>query len=226
MRLDFISAGAAQAAVAALAAQRGIEVAGSFGAVGAMRDKFLAGEACDVLILARAQIEALAAEGRISAAPCADLGSVRTGIALRADDARPRIQTEDDVRNAFLGADALYIPDPVKSTAGIHVMKVLDLLGIRADMEARIRAFPNGATAMRALAAVQGGGPAGCTQKTEILATAGVAWIAPLMGRLELATVYTAAAALGASPEAREFVAALGGKTAAPMRRSAGFDTC
>ena len=224
MRLDFISAGAAQAVVAALAAQRGIEVGGSFGAVGAMRDRFLAGEACDVLILAQAQIAALAAEGRIADAPRADLGAVRTGIALRASDASPRIDTEDDVRNAFLAADALYIPDPVKSTAGIHVLKVLDLLGIGAAMEAKIRAFPNGATAMRAMCDTRGGHPVGCTQKTEILATAGAAWIAPLMGRLELATVYSAATSAGAPARAREFVVALGAAASRGLRTGAGFE--
>ena len=62
--LDFVSAGAAQGLVAKVARDAGIEVAGSFGAVGAMLEKFLAGEACDVVILTQAQIATLSANAR------------------------------------------------------------------------------------------------------------------------------------------------------------------
>ena len=37
----------------------------------------------------------------------------------------------------------------VKTTAGIHFMKVLKALGIDTKLAARLRPFPNGATAMR-----------------------------------------------------------------------------
>ena len=47
MQLTFLSAGAAQGLIATIAAEAGIEVAGTFSAVGAIREKFLAGEPCD-----------------------------------------------------------------------------------------------------------------------------------------------------------------------------------
>ena len=62
---SFISAGAAQGLVTAAAGEAGIEVEGSFGAVGAMLDKFRAGEACDVVILTDSQIADLTARGAL-----------------------------------------------------------------------------------------------------------------------------------------------------------------
>ena len=61
MRLRILSGGAAQGLVGALApqfeAETGCEIGGTFGAVGAMRDKLLAGEPADLLILSRALID-------------------------------------------------------------------------------------------------------------------------------------------------------------------------
>ena len=52
--------------------------------------------------------------------------------------------------------------------------KVLQQLGIADEVAARLRIFPNGATAMRHLAAADAVRPIGCTQSTEIISTEGV----------------------------------------------------
>ena len=59
--LRILSGGAAQALVAKMKGER--DVHGTFGAVGAMRDKLLAGEPADLVILSRALVEQLAASG-------------------------------------------------------------------------------------------------------------------------------------------------------------------
>ena len=224
MPLNLISAGAAQGLVAALAKQDGTEVDGSFGAVGAMLEKFLAGEPCDVVILTRAQIVELAAKGLAAAGTSADLGSVSTSIAVKALDAIPDVSREEALRAALLAANAIYYPDPAKSTAGIHFAKVLAQLGIRAQAEARAKTFPNGSAAMRAMAAAPGH-PIGCTQATEILATPGILLVAPLPKGFDLSTVYTAAVSANAPQRdaARAFVERLAGASARDARRAAGF---
>jgi molybdate transport system substrate-binding protein len=65
MTLRLVSAGAAHALVMAVARAAGVEAAGSFGAVGAMLEKLDGGEPADVVILTRAQVDALAAQGRV-----------------------------------------------------------------------------------------------------------------------------------------------------------------
>ena len=226
MTLRVVSAGAAQGLVSALARAAGIEIAGHFGAVGTMLDRFRAGEACDLLILTRAQIEMLVKEARVLGETVTDLGSVATSIAVRADQEALVVDDPESLRIALLGADAIHITDPAKATAGIHFMKVLDQLDIRAAVEARLRVHPNGATAMRTMAAAQGR-PIGCTQAAEILATPGVRLVAPLPRGLHLETLYTAAvnAAAASEGDARRFLNRLGSEASREERRRAGFAT-
>ena len=90
-----------------------------------------------------------------------------------------------------------------------------------------MRTYPNGATAMREMAASGGRGAIGCTQVTEILYAPGVELVALLPKEFELATVYTAAVCAKAqSPDAaREFVRLLSGKEAASARAECGFES-
>lgn len=223
--LRLVSAGAAQGLVATLARRAGLEVGGSFGAVGAMIEKFRGGEPCDVVILTRKQVEELAREGRVRDGSARDLGAAPTAVAVRAADPRPAIGDEAALRAAFLAADAIYFPDPAKATAGIHFAGVLEKLGITAATASRWKTFPNGATAMREMAQAAGR-PIGCTQATEILATPGVALVGPLPAGFSLATVYTAAVSRDATDAdaAGRFVELLAGTASASARREAGFE--
>jgi molybdate transport system substrate-binding protein len=219
--IDVISAGAAQGLIAELSAIEGVEIGGSFGAVGAMRQKLLDGEPCDLVVLTQAQIAELRAAGRVSHS--ADIGGIATAIAVRADDPAPDVSSADSLRAALLAATAIYFPDPAKATAGIHFMKVLGHLGIPGDRKAK--AFPNGAAAMREMAASREAGVIGCTQASEIIATAGARLVAPLPPGLDLQTVYAAGVAAGARhPQAaRRFLDALTAERSAELRRRCGF---
>jgi molybdate transport system substrate-binding protein len=224
VKLRLVSAGAAQGLVAQVAGELGVEVEGSFGAVGAMLDRFEAGEACDVVILTRRQIDALEAAGRVQRESARDLGRVPTAIAVLAGAPHPDVSTGAALHAALLGADGIYFPDPAKATAGIHFAGVLDALGIREAVAGRIRNFPNGATSMRAMATA-GGRPIGCTQASEILATPGIELVAALPPGHDLATMYTAAASARArdAKAAAAFVDALADPALARRRASAGF---
>ena len=224
MTLRLVSAGAAQGLVESIAREQGIEVRGIFGAVGAMQDRLDAGEPADIVILTRRQIDGLAGDARVVPASVADLGIVATAIGVRESDPAPDVSTEAALKAALLAADGIYFPDPSKATAGIHFAKVLDRLGVKDALEARLRTHPNGATAMRALAAADGH-PIGCTQATEILATRGVKLVAPLPPGCELETLYTAAVHAHAADRvaAEAFVRHLAGSAARARRVAAGF---
>jgi molybdate transport system substrate-binding protein len=223
--LHLLSAGAAHSIVGTVARAAGVEIQGTFGAVGAILERFESGQVCDVVILTRKQIDELAAQGRVLAASVADLGRVVTAIAVRAGKPQPDVSTEGALRDALMTADAIYFPDPARATAGIHFAKVLEMLGIHETLRARLRTFPNGATAMRELAEARGR-PVGCTQATEILATPGVTLVAPLPPGFDLMTTYAAAVNTAARnvKAATAFVARLTGEAALAQRRSAGFD--
>jgi molybdate transport system substrate-binding protein len=229
MRVEVLSGGAAQGLVDALEAQfkaeTGCDIAGTFGAVGAMREKLLAGARADLLILTSAIIAELARSGHVIAGSAVDIGLAPTGVATRAGDPVPSVGNADELRAALLAANAIYFPDPKQATAGIHFAKVLDRLGIARDVAARLQPHPNGATAMRALSQSEAARPIGCTQVTEILATPGVTLIGPLPKGYELATVYTAGVCKEAAlpTEAKRLAALLGGDAAREARAKAGF---
>ncbi len=195
--LNILSGGAAQGLVTSLAhdfkALTGFDIEGEFGAVGAMADKLRNGMAADIVVLTAKMIADLAQENLVVRASITDVGLVETAVAVRASDPRVTVADTAALRSAFLAADAIFIPDIKASTAGIHVAKVLRQLGIADEVAARLRIFPNGATAMRHLAETDAIRPIGCTQSTEIISTKGVMLSGSLPPGCELSTMYTSA---------------------------------
>jgi len=224
-----LSGGAAQGLVASVAPKfkemTGLDIEGEFGAVGAMADKLRAGTPADIVVLTAAMVAALTRENRVVAASVADVGLVETGIAIRAGDAPVSAYDAAELRKAFIAADAIFVPDTKASTAGIHVAKILAQLGIANEVAARLKIFPNGATAMRNLAASTAARPIGCTQATEIINTPGVMLSGSLPEGCELSTVYTAAATTGAANPrgAQDLIGLLTGIEQRPRRERAGF---
>jgi molybdate transport system substrate-binding protein len=225
--LHLLSGGAAQGLVTRLQAdfeaKHGCRIQASFGAVGLMKEKLIAGDPCDLLILSQKLIDELVADRRADAASMRPVGQVQTGLALKAGRAPVQVRNEQELRSLLQGAGAIYFPDPAKATAGIHFFKVLRALGLADRPE--LRTFPNGATAMAALAQAPEADAVGCTQVTEILITPGVRPSGVLPPPHELSTTYTAAvASAGEQPElARALIEALTAADAAQARRDCGF---
>jgi len=229
MRLKLLSGGAAQGLVQALGprlkAETGADIEGTFGAVGAMRDKLAGGEPADLVILTAALIGELARDGHVVPGSAVDLGAVPTCIAVRAGDSVPPVGDADALREALRAADGIYFPDPKLATAGIHFAKVLDALGLSGEVAARLRPHPNGATAMRALAVATERRPIGCTQATEILNTPGTVLVGPLPPGYALAAVYTVGLCVQAAEPglARKFAGFLACADNAGLRQRLGF---
>jgi molybdate transport system substrate-binding protein len=190
-----------------------------------MKAKLLAGEPCDVVVLTAAMIGELAASGLVVSETVAPLGRVETGIAVRAGDPVPGVGDGAALRRALLDASQIYLPDPERATAGIHFVDVLRRLGVFDALRPRLRAFPNGAAAMRELARSESPRGFGCTQVSEILYTAGVMLVGALPGALALSTVYSVGVCThaGAADQARRVAALLAGPRSAAIRGAGGF---
>jgi len=227
--LNILSGGAAQGLVASLAAKfkelTGFEIAGEFGAVGAMADKLRKGAPADIVILTSKMILDLANENLVIGDSISNLGRVETAMAVRAGDSVVTVKDAAGLREAFLAADAIFIPDTKASTAGIHIAKVLQQLDIADEVAVRLRIFPNGATAMRHLAASDAVRPIGCTQSTEIISTPGVTLSGSLPPGCDLATMYTAAVVAGAAKAgpAQSLIGLLTNADQRELRERAGF---
>jgi len=158
--------------------------------------------------------------------PLARAGGVLHCASVRQGDAVPDVSTAAALRRLFLAADAIYLPDVERSTAGAHCAAMLRSMGIGAETAPNLRQGSNGAAAMRELAHSRAVHPVGCTQVTEIAFTPGVTLVGPLPGEFELATLYcVAVAARARQPEsAARFAALLAGAGTSELRRRCGFD--
>ncbi len=225
-----LSGGAAAAVFQAVQAEyekvTGTPIHATFSAVGQMRDKLIAGEACDVVILTQPLIAQLIASGHVVAGSARSLGHVKTGVAVRSGDAHPSVKTRAELQAAFNAAQGIYFPDPEKATAGIHVMNVLKSLGLDQSLSHQFRVYPNGATAMRAMAESREANLIGATQVTEINYTEGVDLVDVLPPEFELITDYTLGiCSQSHHPEQAQLLAdLLTGPASEAVRRLGGFE--
>ena len=228
--LNLLCAGAVKGLVLALQErferETGARLQARFDAVGALRDALVGGAPCDVLVVTAAMAGELEASLQLQRGSTAAFGRVPTGVAVRADTAPVPIDDAAALRAALLAADAIYFPDAARSTAGRHVDSMLVRLGIRDEVDSRLRMFANGATAMRELAASTAAAPIGCTQVTEITYTPGLTLVGALPEPFALTTVYAAAVSTSASDAslAQRLVALLSGDESRGLRLASGFD--
>lgn len=228
--LRVLSGGAAQAVVEKIAEEfrreTGHDIRGEFSAVGAMRDKVVAGEAVDVVILTAALIDELAAAGHVVAGSRRDLGKVGTGVAVRAGTPLPEVSNAEALRGNLLAASKIACPDPAVATAGKVVMRMLELLGIGEAIKGKMQFFPNGYAAMKWLAASGGGLEMGITQVTEILPNQGVTLAGQLPDALQMKAVYSAGLGTRAANAdvARAFISRLVAPAARPVLQACGYE--
>jgi molybdate transport system substrate-binding protein len=226
--LHLLSAGAAKALVQALQGDferdGGLPLSATFGAVGAMREQLEGGAPCDAIVLTRAMIDDLGAAGRIDAASVRDLGWVHTGVAVPRDAPAAAVSDPNTLQALLQRAHAIYLPDPERATAGIHALKVLRALN-QAQPE-RLRAHPNGAAAMTALARDGDAASLGITQVSEILYTPGLRLLGALPPPYALATLYSAAVVHGTvqAEAAASLLALLCAPAQAAGRQRSGFE--
>jgi len=105
---------------------------------GEIRRRVLAGEAFDVIIVPRGTADELETQGRV-APGATPLIRINLGLAVRAGAAPPDTGTPGALRRTFLAARTVLITDPATGgISGVHLMEVLDRLGIADEMKGRL----------------------------------------------------------------------------------------
>ncbi|MDB5743958.1 MAG: hypothetical protein JWR68_2273 [Polaromonas sp.] len=228
--LNIFSAGAAKAAVTRVAqsfeADSGMTVNGRYGAVQPLKARLLAGEEADVIVLTDALIEELIERKLVLAGSRADLGTVATGMAVRAGMPVPRIDSLANLRAALLACETVYCPDPAAATAGKVMVQVLRQLGIFDVLGARLQYCASGYETAHRLAQGQGPREMAVMQVTEIAAVDAIALVGPLPAALQIASTYSAGLAAHARhpDRAAEFIRRLTQDRQALA--TAGFGSC
>jgi molybdate transport system substrate-binding protein len=173
-------------------ADTGLTVAFDFGAVGALRDRVLAGEPADVMVVTPAIITTLEAQQRVRAGSRVDLGQIGGGIAVRAGDPLPAIDTPEALEQALLDADEVYYADPAVATAGAALMRVVDMLGIGDEVRAKGRVAAGGRAAMENMTLSTAATVIGATQISEIKSVPGAMLVGEYPAPLQVKTIYSA----------------------------------
>jgi molybdate transport system substrate-binding protein len=194
--LRLLAAGATEASVRdqiqTFEAESGLTLEYSFGAVGALRDRVLAGEPADVVVVTPAIIMALDAEQRVRAGSRLDLGQIGGGIAVRAGDPLPAIDTPDALAQTLLDADEVYYADPAVATAGAALMKVVDTLGIGDQVRAKGHIAAGGKAAIENMTQSTALRVIGATQISEIKSVPASVLVGEYPAPLQVKTTYSA----------------------------------
>jgi molybdate transport system substrate-binding protein len=228
--IKILSAGAAQAVVEKIAADysrdTGDNVEAEFSAVGAMKQRVVAGEPVDVIVLTGVLVDERIASSHIAPGTRSDLGKVGTGVAVRTGTPAPDVSSAESLRSSLRAASRVVCPDPATATAGKVVLRVLEQLGIVAQLLPRMQYFPNGYAAMKWMAESRDTGQIGITQVTEILANPGVAYVGELPGALQTKTLYSAGVGARAAnvQGAKDFIGRLTSASARSIFAKAGYE--
>jgi molybdate transport system substrate-binding protein len=216
---------ALEALAPAFAAQSGVRLGTTWNTAPALVKRLQAGETADVLILNRAGIDTMTREGRVLPGSEVTLASSATAIAIKAGAFRPDISTPEALKRTLLSARAISYTDPAAGGAsGIYFAKLLDRLGIAAEINAKTRFPPPAGLSGDFL--LTGEADLAIQQKPELLQVPGIEILGLLPGDLHMVTVFVAGveASSGQAATAKALIDFLRSPPALAVFRAKGLD--
>jgi molybdate transport system substrate-binding protein len=147
-----------------------------------------AGARADIAILTAEAIEAQTAAGILAAGTRCDLARSFVGVAIKAGAARPDIGTADAVRAALLAAPSIAYSRA--GASGIFFARLIERLGIAAEVNAKATIIPQGFTAELA---ARGEVTLAIQQVSELMAIPGVDIVGKLPAEINTCAVFSAA---------------------------------
>jgi molybdate transport system substrate-binding protein len=199
----------------------GARIDADFAPTLALLERLRAGETADVVILTREGLAEVADEGRVAPESCVDLARSWVGIAVKAGASHPDITTEAALRTALLGARAVAYSR--LGASGILFAKLIERLGIAADINARAVIIPQGFTAEKL---VNGEADLAVQQISELKQIGGIEVVGPIPYELQTAAVFSAGrmAATDRPAEADRLLRFLTSAEVAPALRESGLE--
>src|ERR1700716_3277336 len=207
--IKVLTAGAFKQVVLALVPefekQTGHKVTVENDTVGALTKRIEGGEAFDVAVLTPAAVNDLSGKGRFVAGSGKNLARVGIGVVVKDGPPKPDIGSVDAFKQALLAAKSVAYIDPVAGgSSGIYVARLIDKLGIAAEVRPKAKLIHGGAVAEHI---ANGEAELGIHQISEILPVKGTTLVGPLPAEIQNYTVY--AAGLGANAKESDAAKAL-----------------
>jgi molybdate transport system substrate-binding protein len=191
----------------------------------ALINRLQAGETADLLILNRAGMDAMQRDGRILAGSEVTLASSPAALAVKAGAPHPNISNGEALKRTLLAARAISYTDPQAGGAsGIHFAKVIERMGIAAEINAKSTFPPPGGLSGKFLPT--GEVEIAIQQIPELKQVAGLSIVGPLPKPYDLVTVFVAGIgkASAKAAEAKSLIDFLRTPAAATVFREKGLD--
>lgn len=196
---------------------------------GVVSARVLEGEIVDVVITTEEHIGELARHKKIVPESAAAVAGSRIGLAVRAGADKPDIGSVAAFTETLLNSKSIAYADPeTGSPSGNHFVRVMEQLGIAADMASKSRRIgpSEGSVVIVCEAVASGQAEFGIQQISEILAVPGVELAGALPPELQQVTVFSAAVSAGAGnlELARLFVAYITSEEVLPVVQMKGME--
>jgi molybdate transport system substrate-binding protein len=196
-----------------------------YGTAGQMRDRAQSGQNFDLVIVPPTLLARLVDQRLVREGSETDLARVRLGMAVKSGAVMPEIEDAQAFANALLAASSIGMADPATgATSGIYLSKLIDRLGVGDRVDPKVKYYPEGQTAMEAVA--RGDVSVGLGQISEIKPVHGVTLVGAIPEELQLKTTYSAGIGTNSkSPAAaQELLSFLTGAAVQASLKTNGFD--
>jgi molybdate transport system substrate-binding protein len=231
--LRFLSAGAMCEIVLELGEAytraSGTKLSGEFTRSPLVRDRIRSGEAFDIVVTTKSNIEQLVRENKVLSDSAAVLARSHIGVAVKLGRPKPDISTVGAFINTLRNAKSIACADPAFGTAsGLHLTALFDRLGLTAELKPKLHLVGavGGEPVVVCAAVADGKAELGIQQIAEIVAVPGVEVVGPLPAELQHTTEFGVAvsSATRNADLARSFVAFLTAEAAKPIIASHGME--
>lgn len=194
-----------------------------YATVGVITDRILKGVAADVTIVAKGQSNELQKQGKIVAGSRADIARVGYGLYVRKGAPKVEIQSVDALKRSLLAAKSIVYGDPAGGgPSGIYAARLMERLGIAAQVKPKTKLPPPGPTVLEAVAKGDAEIGLGLTSAT----AEGVELVGPLPAEVQSYAEY-AAGLLVTSKQAeagKALIAFLASSAGKSILKSKGFE--
>lgn len=154
---------------------------------GAIPVRLAKGEAADVVIMARSELDLLAKKGLIVEGSQVDLVRSRIGLAIKAGSPIPNISTVDEFRAALLRASSIAYSD---SASGVYIAsEMYKRLGVEPQLAAKSRQIPAEPVGF---VVARGEAEIGFQQLSELKPISGITVVGAIPDAMQKITVFAA----------------------------------
>ena len=145
------------------------------------------GEAYDLLIMARQQIDELSQSGKVVAGSRTDIAKSGVGVAVGKGKPKPDISTVDALKKSLLAAKSIgYSTGP----SGIYVVTMFQKMSIADEIKTKLKQTPTGVFVGSIIAS--GEAEIGFQQVSELSFFPGIDYVGPIPAEVQLITIFSA----------------------------------